>query len=365
MSKSNLHRIFTVLLVILLSFSTLGILPVNSQVEDTWIELAPMQEKRRGLGVTEVDGKIYAICGDNQNPSVEEYNPQTNTWNYKTSAPEALVNFGMAVYNGKIYCFSSQTGKTFIYTPLYDSWEQKTPIPTISNNIVANTLGNEIFVLDGNTKTLHVYDPNNDSWSTKASSLYNLESRSSASTVLDGKIHVFGAVPLKYSHQIYNPISNSWSLGEPLVLSFLDPVVGATSGVNAPKRIYVFGREYFTGANFTAQSYDPNTNVWTLCASIPQGQSNGAGVFVDDKMYVVGGGIPFIGEYTTPSNLNSLYTPIGFGSPDPSYTPPPATPTPSPPQPEFPTMIVIVTAVILGMVAVGILAYYKKNRKES
>ncbi|KON33790.1 MAG: hypothetical protein AC479_03115, partial [miscellaneous Crenarchaeota group-6 archaeon AD8-1] len=84
MSKSNLHRIFTVLLVILLSFSTLGILPVNSQVEDTWIELAPMQEKRRGLGVTEVDGKIYAICGDNQNPSVEEYNPQTNTWNYKT-----------------------------------------------------------------------------------------------------------------------------------------------------------------------------------------------------------------------------------------------------------------------------------------
>ncbi len=28
-------------------------------------QLAPMQEKRRGLGVAEVDGKIYAICGDN------------------------------------------------------------------------------------------------------------------------------------------------------------------------------------------------------------------------------------------------------------------------------------------------------------
>ncbi len=47
-------------------------------------------------------------------------------------------------------------------------------------------------------------------------------------------------------------------------------------------------------------------------------------------MYVVGGGLSFIGEYTTPSYLIVLYTPIGYGNPDPSYTPPPATPTPSP-----------------------------------
>jgi len=336
-----------------------------SASEDSWISLAPMQEKRRGLGVAEVNGKIYAICGDNKNPSVEEYNPQTNTWHYKTSAPEALVNFGIAAHNGKIYCFSTQTGKTYTYTPLYDSWEKKTPIPTISSNIVANTIGNEIFVLDGNAKTLYVYDPYSDFWSTKASSLYNLEFRASASVVLDGRIHVFGAAPLKYSHQIYDPISDSWSLGEPLMFGFLDPVIGATSGVNASKRIYVFGREYFTGANFTAQSYNPKTDAWTECALIPQGQLNGGAVFFNDKMFVVGGGLPFIGEYTTPSSLNSLYTPIGFGTPDPSYTPPPSTsnPTPSPEFETFPIAIVIGSIVIIVFVGLGILFYFGKRHQ--
>ena len=66
---------------------------------------------------------------------------------------------------------------------------------------------------------------------------------------------------------------------------------------------------------------------------------------VNGELYAIGGydGSNYL-------NLNQKYTPIGYESPDS-------------PEPEFPTMIVIVSAVILGMVAIGILAYSMKKRR--
>ena len=85
MKKSNQCRILVISIIFLLSSSPLAVLDVNAQEENTWTTLTSMQVKRVDLGVAVVNEKIYAI-GQGPNYSidtVEEYDPQTDTWTYK------------------------------------------------------------------------------------------------------------------------------------------------------------------------------------------------------------------------------------------------------------------------------------------
>ena len=102
--KTIPSRIFAVLLVVLLSFSTVAILDVKAQEENSWISLADMPTARNLLGVATVKGKIYAIGGNLGVPisANEEYDPQTNSWTTKTSMPTARWGFATAVVNNKI-----------------------------------------------------------------------------------------------------------------------------------------------------------------------------------------------------------------------------------------------------------------------
>jgi N-acetylneuraminic acid mutarotase len=96
--------------------------PVSAatQIENSWESKAPMQVARAYLGVAVVNGKIYAIGGDEGSVignvidagvitqhtvnTVEEYNPSINRWNLKSPMPTARARFGTAVYKDKIYC---------------------------------------------------------------------------------------------------------------------------------------------------------------------------------------------------------------------------------------------------------------------
>jgi len=301
--------------------------------------------------------------------------------------PEPMSLFAITVHHGKIYCFSSDTGATYAYTPLYDMWENKTSLPNPRSGIKANAVKDKIYVQGGKIHSMDVYDPLTDSWTTKTPmpvNAYPYYGWSCATVVLDDKIHVFGALPLENSHQIYDPVMDSWSLGAPLSQDYYYSVAGATTGVNAPKRIYVFGAEkweWSVNVAIGSQSYDPITDAWIECASIPSGHLKGDAVVVDDRLYVIGGGVPFLGGIIDEDPLNSLYTPIGFGTPDLSYSPPDPTPTPtlspsptpstspdptpSPkPETEFPTAIIIGSVIIIAVIGLGILAYFKKYRKK-
>jgi len=373
------------ILVFILCVSSFLVLKVEA-LEDSWTTLTPMQVERTGLGVVAVDGKIYAIGGRDfgKVDTVEEYDPQLNNWTYRTPIPEPMSLFAITVHHGKIYCFSSETGATYAYTPLYDTWENKTSLPNPRSGIKANTVNDKIYVQGGKIHSMDVYDPITDIWTTKTPmpvNAYPYYGWSCATVVLDGRIHVFGALPLEYSHQIYDPSTDSWSLGAPLIEDYYYSVAGVTTGVNAPKRIYIFGAEkweWSVNVAIGSQSYDPKADTWIECASIPSGHLKGDAVVVDDRLYVIGGGVPFLGGIIDEDPLNSLYTPIGFGTPDPAYVPPEPTPTPtisptptpslsptptSTLEPEsFPTTLVIASVAIVVIVGLGIILYYKKRR---
>jgi hypothetical protein len=128
-----------------------------------------------------------------------------------------------------------------------------------------------------------------------------------------------------------------------------------------------------TTRKFTAQSYDPKTNSWTVCASIPTGRYSASVAVVDDLLYVIGGftiEFPTDGFHANPSytysTVNEQYTPFGFGTP----TEPEQLERPSSQQPagflgsslpmEYGYAIV---SVILVTIAVATNYLYYKRRK--
>jgi len=367
--------------------SSIFILTIQAQ-EDSWTSLAPMKVDRYGLGVVSENGKIYAMGGYNGGgpylDANEEYDPKTNTWTNKTSMPIPMGYFGLTVHNGKIYCFSGENGATYAYTPLYDIWEEKTPLPNPRIGITANTVNDKIYIIGGDSNSTDVYDPIYDSWDTKAAMpnvLGKFFSWTCTSAVLNNRIHVFGASSSQERiHNIYSPQSDSWSIGESMLASTIFSVAVSTTGINSPNRIYVFGadRHLWTlnTPDLTSQSYDPKTENWMLVDNVPLSHLKGGIAVINDKLYLVGGGTAEWSNIIRAENNNDLYTPIGYGNPDPSYVPSDPTPTPtlsptptpsssptSTPELEpFPTTIVIASVIIIAIVGLGIFAYFKKIR---
>jgi len=311
--------------------------------DDYWVSKMPMHEARGRLGVAVVNGKIYGIGGDvdglygavygamlSYTNITEEYNPATDMWAFKAPMPTPRGHFGIAVYQNKIYCIggfnhNGDTEVNEVYDPATDTWETKAPMPAPRSSITANIVNGKIYVISApyNSSSNYVYDPETDSWNTKTPPPYEITSYASA--VVDNKIY-FIATDYTTSGlwsgpfiQIYDTLNDKWSIGAYAPTYGINAVAGATTGINAPKRIYFFDE---TGA----QVYDPTNDLWTVGASMPTLRSNVGVAVVNDLFYAVGG------EFLPPSNslfgnvttsaVNEQYTPVGYGTPDPSYVPP-------------------------------------------
>jgi len=337
-------------LVLLTASCTVATAPVGvsaDAVEDSWVSRAPMQEARSGLGVAAVNGKIYAIGGSNSSgfmPSIpgsavlgnrdiggyvgtnEEYDPATDTWALKTSMPTSRIVFATAVYQNKIYCIGGKTGSGYtkvneVYDPATDTWETKASMPNASDWLMANVVNDKIYVMDY-SGTNYVYDPTANSWNTKtpvpAEAFFGY-----ASAVFDSKIYVIGGLSQDQNYnvnQIYDTETDTWSYGASPPSSVGGGAAAATTGVLAPKRIYVIGVALVLeeGApQYSNRVYNPKTDTWATATDLPTDRYNFGIAVVNDTIYVIGGhtySIP-LGNYA-PSAVNEQYTPIGYGTPD-------------------------------------------------
>jgi N-acetylneuraminic acid mutarotase len=344
----------TLCLLLILCF-VLSILsfPLVNATEDSWTTLEPMPTARSGFGVAVVDGKIYAIGGYNGSrlSTNEMYDPAADTWTIKKSMPTARNGPAIAVYQNKIYVIggiinesdpvsSGYTGITEVYDPLTDTWETKEAMPTASSNLDANVVGDKIYLITGltygdvfpfqgyNDKN-QVYDPSNDSWSTKTP--IPSANWGYASAVVDNKIYVIGADHLT---QIYDPETDTWASGIPSPTLVLSSVAAATTGVLAPKRIYVLGGNYdLNVAMNLTQVYDPETDTWTTGTPMPTPRWSLGVAVVNDELYAIGG---YDGE--TYLAANEKYTPAGY-------------------IPEFPSWIVLPLFIVATL---AVIAYRKK-----
>jgi hypothetical protein len=324
----------------------------SAAAEDSWVTKTPMQQARGGLGVAVVNGKIYAIGGSKASglypPTLkggftgtnEEYDPATDNWIFKEPMPTPRSDFAIVVYQNKIYCIGGTigtkkvnvvystyvfTGVNEVYDPATDTWETKASVPTAGMLMQASVLNGKIYLIDG--KLTEVYDPATDSWTLKAeapisSDDYGPSGNYYDSAVVGNTLYVFG----QSSKQLftYDEKADVWNKCSTLSLDLCYVRASTTVGVMAPKRIYFLCLLRGMTPHSTNQVYDPASNCWTTGSSRFTARMDFDVAVLNDKLYAMGGytfdNSPDNGQVSA-SALNEQYTPIGYGTPDPSYTP--------------------------------------------
>jgi N-acetylneuraminic acid mutarotase len=365
-------------LVFLTASSIIMVIPVSGASPNSWIAKSSLPSFFRGL--VAFDEKIYGFSRN----ATYEYNPALDTWLAKSLLPTMRSSFGTAVCQGRIYVIggferTDSHGKVYCssanqaYNPMTDSWENKASLPTAREQLEANVVDGKIYLMGGRTSgqfstvgVNEVYDPATDSWTTKASMPYPVVQYASA--VVDDKIFVMGGQdeyndPMNLALvQIYNPATDTWSFGASMPKVVWQAAAGATSGILAPKRIYLIGgipEKSIDGTNLN-QVYDPENDSWTVGAPMPTARFNLQVAVLNDRLYAMSGTPYFMGDI---SNQNEEYTPLGYIVPDPTSSLSSLTTQPFNATEVFPVALIAVVTIMAFFVCAGLLVYLKKHKR--
>jgi hypothetical protein len=327
MGKSFVILLFIIFIIATNAFFANSVSSIEA-LENSWTTKAPMPQAITAKAAA-MDEKIYVM----KSSLNYEYDPETDSWTAKTHMPTPRDAFAIAACQNRIYVIGgvtsvdsngihSYSALNEVYDPETDTWETRKPMPTARGFLEANVVNDKIYVMGGRTGEMYttvayneVYDPVNDSWTIKAPLPYPVVDY--ASVVVDDKVYVIGGqdefdprMNLD-TNQVYNPATDTWSMGTPAPFIPLQALGAATSGVNAPERIYVIGGSpdfgVSTGANHV---YDPALNNWTVGASMPLPRTRFALVAVGDLLYAIGG----YDGWTTGYSENQQYIPFGYGT---------------------------------------------------
>jgi len=327
-------------LVILAALFTANTPLIGAESENSWTAKAPMPTPRAGFGMAVVNGKIYAMGGYDKSQTYfltvnEEYDPATNTWTDKAPMLTARVSFATAVFDNKIYTFGGQVldedgnriviNTTEVYDPATDTWTAKAALPKPAEDFGAAVVEGKIYVIGTDTD---VYDPVTDTWASGAPIPKAIAH--SAYAVLDNKIYVIsgnyhGDNPDFYEpidlNQIYDSQTDTWRQGAPIPTSVASAAAVATTGVDAPKAIYVVGGLVVTvnatgGYVFNPQDlvqvYFPENDSWREGAPMPTARYALSVAALDDAVYALGGSNSIVPPDSTD---NEQYAPFGYEAP--------------------------------------------------
>lgn len=208
--------------------------------------------------------------------------------------------------------------------------ENKTPMPIAKVPAQANVVNGKIYVLGGypNNTLNEVYDPVADNWTLKASIPIDVYG---VSVVYESKIYLIGCYARgDYPYtapitQVYDPENDTWSKKCAVGPNFVGKsFVAVTSGITAPKRIFVFYNpaDAPNSGLYLNQVYDPEKDSWTSGNSFPTSRQDFGVAVVDDFVYVIGGNsitYPNIVDFNqniviTPHATVEQYTPFGYGA---------------------------------------------------
>ena len=194
-----------------------------------------MPTGRAEFSAAVVDGKLYAIGGYNTTCTnkVEMYDPATNTWVTKAPMPTCRSLIGVSVLNGKIYVAGGWPGNISVveeYNPVSNTWASKTAMPVGRNsNSSAVGIGNKMFLIGGKTNTQSaIYDDNllyyadSNKWVNKKPYPKKVFYGAAALDTANARIHYVGGnsnglYAAEYAdHHIYNIETDNWASALPL-----------------------------------------------------------------------------------------------------------------------------------------------------
>ncbi len=174
---------------------------------DTWTNKASMTRARFAHGAVTLNGTIYAIGGNSTADgaalaSVEQYDPVSDTWTNKADLPTPRVSFAAAVVNGNIYVVGGVIGNTavagvYIYNSTSDTWSIGANIPTPRATLAAVVVNGQILAMGGSipgaggTSRVEQYDPAYNVWSSELDMPTSSRNECYAA-VIGNTVYVFG-----------------------------------------------------------------------------------------------------------------------------------------------------------------------------
>ena len=292
--------------------------------ENTWVSKAEIPQAELGSRAAVVNGKIYYIGGKVN----YEYDPINDSWTPKTAMPIPRTWFSIAVYQNKIYTFAGQIAQyqcnlAEVYDPATDTWAPLSQLPVNASSIDANEVNGIIYLAglpnSGSSVSVNLaYNVAANTWTERTPMPY--PSNSYSSTVFDGKIYFFGGYDftLRTTHfnnqtRIYDPYTDRWTLGSPVPGLILSSTAAcATTGIMAPKRIYIFGGQTQSAEGTkTTWIYNPENKSWAFGSTMPTARLGPTVAKVNDQFYIFGGSAYAV--FTGPLTVNEQYTPYGYG----------------------------------------------------
>ena len=137
----------------------------NPTAGGNWQKMGSLNQDRSGLGVAEVDGKIYAIGGQTYEIHVrnqiggwlEVYNPGTNMWTYGPSMPTPRTGVATAVVGSRLYVIGGEeSGGAYSNVVEYfdvsdQTWHSDRSLPVGVVGSRAAAIGNKLYVSGGRT----------------------------------------------------------------------------------------------------------------------------------------------------------------------------------------------------------------------
>lgn len=266
--------------------------------------------------------------GDVSLSTVEMYDPETDTWAGKANMPTVRSNVSVSVVKGKIYAIGGSKLKKIqvprgfrigseeiptveMYDPATDTWTQKADMLT-SRKTKTCVVDGKIYAIGGwstdseqsQLETVEVYDPATDRWA-KAQSM-NHARCSAGISVVNGEIYAMGGIGWppnrdpsgQYlsslylsSVEVFTPKANQWHERTKMSVPKADHSTSVIGG-----KIYVMGGYLEEGEKYKTLSaievYNPATDRWTQESEMPIGKSGHATEVIDGQIYIFGGGPP-------------------------------------------------------------------------
>ncbi|XP_071856065.1 actin-binding protein IPP [Bombus fervidus] len=262
-----------------------------------WSKVTPIGIGRILPGVALLDGKVYVVGGELESciiANCECYDPRDNVWTSIACMEEPRCEFGLCALDNSLYAFGGWVGEDIggsieIYDPITNSWtlDGQLPKPRFSMGVVAYE--GLMYVVGGCTHSnrhsqdLMSYNPVTREWTHLAPML---TARSQMGiTILDGYIYVVGGTnknqEVLTAVERYSFEKNKWSTVAPMNMGRSYPAIAA-----ADNRLYVIGGEQCQEINFfrtqitisTVECYDPHSNKWHECASLPTSRGEASAI---------------------------------------------------------------------------------------
>ena len=249
----------------------------------------------------------------------------TGIWKTGATSPASVGEVACGVVNGILYLVGEGPSATFAYDLKAGVWRSNLAVrPYVGDHHSAEVIKNKLYVfggLDSGQGQVQIYNPVTNSWSLGTPMPWAAGSVSTA--LIGGKVYAAGGIVNGITVNtagVYDPVNNTWTLIAPEPVG-RNHAAGGTDG----SKFYIFGGR--SGGNAPdigfndVQIYDPTTNTWQWSGSpgskippLPQARGGmGHAPFYGNELYVMGGETTDAGTGQVTGNVYNrvdVYNPV-------------------------------------------------------